>query len=204
MTSESGSNWVLVKWLRWGKWKGAVFLCRPHVATRAIWRSWMQFRRGGKKAEDDTGRSELGCCGLKKGRREVNNFGLVSFAVQWSEREVSAPCSTSDKPPYSKWVDTWALAAVCKIYFLVDGILNSGSLTFEPWRFLYVPPSLTFNNSTWCSLCVECFVRITEQTATFALYIFDWLAFITVVESIYCAVRTGSLYKADYSSSLKS
>ena len=56
-------------------------------------------------------------------------------------------------------------------------------------------------NSTWRSLCVECFVRISEQTATFALY---WLVFITVVESVYCAVRTDSLDKADYVSSLNS
>ena len=62
---------------------------------------------------------------------------------------------------------------------------------------------LTFKNSTCCSLCVECFVRISEQTATFALYSIDWLVFITVVESVYCAVRTDSLYKADYVSSLK-
>ena len=38
---------------------------------------------------------------------------------------------------------------------------------------------------------------------TFALYIINCLVFITVVESVYCAVRTDSLYKADYVSSLK-
>jgi hypothetical protein len=42
-----------------------------------------------------------------------------------------------------------------------------------------------------------CFVWISEQTATFALYIIKWLAFITVVESVYCAVRVDSLYKVD-------
>ena len=68
---------------------------------------------------------------------------------------------------------------------------------------MYVPPGLTFKNSTWRSLCVECFVRISEQTATFALYIINWLVFITVVESVYCAVRTDSLYKADCVSSFK-
>ena len=62
---------------------------------------------------------------------------------------------------------------------------------------------LTFKNSTWCSLCFECFVRISEQTATFALYIINWLVFITVVESVNCAVRTDSLYTADYVSSFK-
>jgi hypothetical protein len=39
---------------------------------------------------------------------------------------------------------------------------------------------------------------MSEQTATFALYIVNWLVFITVVGSVYCAVRTDSLYKADY------
>ena len=49
----------------------------------------------------------------------------------------------------------------------------------------------------------KCFVRISEQTATFALYSINWLVLITVVESVYCTVRTDSLYKADYVSSLK-
>ena len=47
------------------------------------------------------------------------------------------------------------------------------------------------------------FVRISEQTATFALYFINWLVFITAVESVYCAVRTDSLYTSDYVSSLK-
>ena len=44
---------------------------------------------------------------------------------------------------------------------------------------------------------------ISEQTATFALYSIDWLVFITVVKSVYCAVRADSLHKTDYVSSLK-
>ena len=44
---------------------------------------------------------------------------------------------------------------------------------------------------------------ISEQTATFALYIINWLVLITVEGSVYCAVRTDSLYRADYVSSLK-
>jgi hypothetical protein len=39
----------------------------------------------------------------------------------------------------------------------------------KPSSFLYTPPGLTYKNSTWCSLCVECFVRISEQRAAFAL-----------------------------------
>ena len=39
-----------------------------------------------------------------------------------------------------------------------------------------------------------CFVWITEQTVLFPLYIINRLGFITEVESVYCAVRTESLY----------
>ena len=72
-----------------------------------------------------------------------------------------------------------------------------------PSGFFTYHQGLISKNSTWRSLCVECFVQISEQTATFALYIIDWLAFITVVEGVYCAVRPDPLYKADYVSSLK-
>ena len=71
----------------------------------------------------------------------------------------------------------------------------TGTNLLKPSGFFYVPPGLTFKNSTWCPLCVECFVRISEQTTTLALYIFNWLVFITVVESVYSAVRTDSLYR---------
>jgi hypothetical protein len=40
-----------------------------------------------------------------------------------------------------------------------------------------------------------CFVRISEQTATFALQNIKRLVFTTEVESVYSAVRTESLYK---------
>ena len=41
------------------------------------------------------------------------------------------------------------------------------------------------------------------QTATFATYSINWLVFITDMKSVYCAVRTGSLNKAVWASSLK-
>jgi hypothetical protein len=43
-----------------------------------------------------------------------------------------------------------------------------------------------------------CFVPISEQKATFVFYVINWLDFITLVESVYSAVRIDSLYKADY------
>jgi hypothetical protein len=48
-----------------------------------------------------------------------------------------------------------------------------------------------------------CFVRISEQTASFAQNDITWLFFITEVQSVYCAVRAESLYKNEHSSSLK-
>jgi hypothetical protein len=37
----------------------------------------------------------------------------------------------------------------------------------------------------------------------FAVYVINWLVFITVVESVYSVVRNFSLYKADYVSFFK-
>jgi hypothetical protein len=48
-----------------------------------------------------------------------------------------------------------------------------------------------------------CFVRISEQRATFALCNINRLVFITEVESVYSAVRTDFLYKIRHFSSLK-
>ena len=97
-------------------------------------------------------------------------------------------------------------------HFLLSPIspvrLNHTGKTFTihlltPSCFFTYHQGLTLKNSTWFSLGVEGFVRISEQTATFTLYSINWLVFITVVESVYSAVRTDSLYKADYASSSK-
>jgi hypothetical protein len=54
---------------------------------------------------------------------------------------------------------------------------------------------LTFKNSTFCPHSVfTCFVWISEQTAIISVYNINWLVFITETESVYCAVRTGSLH----------
>ena len=64
------------------------------------------------------------------------------------------------------------------------------SQPFKVYRKFYIPPGLTFNG-------LMCFLWLWEQTATFALYIINRLVFITEVESVYCAVRTESLYNTD-------
>jgi hypothetical protein len=64
--------------------------------------------------------------------------------------------------------------------------------------------SLTFSSFTFCpQSALACFVCISEQTATFGLYNINRTVFIKEAESVYCAVRTESLNKTDYFSSLK-
>ena len=54
--------------------------------------------------------------------------------------------------------------------------------------------SLTFSTSTFCPHSVfMCFVWISEQTAIISLYNINWLVFMTEVQCVYCAVRTGPL-----------
>jgi hypothetical protein len=81
--------------------------------------------------------------------------------------------------------------------------INSLILTFKSLQVTLRTTGFNIKKFYMVLACVECFVRISEQTATFALYIINWLDFVTVVERVYCAVRTDSLYKADYVSSLK-
>jgi len=42
--------------------------------------------------------------------------------------------------------------------------------------------------------CIYVFVWISEQTAIISLYNINWLVCLTATESVYCAVRTESLY----------
>jgi hypothetical protein len=64
-------------------------------------------------------------------------------------------------------------------------------LWIKPQWLLYVPPCLTFNNSTFCPHIVfMCFVWISEQTAIISLYNINWLVCVTETECVYCAVRT--------------
>jgi hypothetical protein len=48
-----------------------------------------------------------------------------------------------------------------------------------------------------------CFVFVWEQTATCAIYIKNWLVFITEIKSVYSAVRTGLLNEAVCTPSFK-
>jgi len=72
---------------------------------------------------------------------------------------------------------------------------NALTLKEAQW-LLYVPPGLTFTDSSFCPHSVfMCFVWIWEQTAIISLYNINWLVCIAETESASCAVRTGSLNK---------
>ena len=53
-------------------------------------------------------------------------------------------------------------------YFILACVIIHINL-LTPSGFFTYHQGLTFKYSTWCSLYVECFVRISEETATFAL-----------------------------------
>jgi hypothetical protein len=93
------------------------------------------------------------------------------------------------------------IGEICSHWFYIKScscfVRLSLLLTFQSLEVSVRTTRLNIQNFTWCSLCFECFVRISEQTATCAVHIINWLVFITVVGSVYSAVQTGSLYKAD-------
>jgi len=63
---------------------------------------------------------------------------------------------------------------------------------------VYVPRVLKFGEggeSTFCPHSVfMCFVWISGQRKVISQYSINWLVFITETGSVYCAIRTGSLY----------
>jgi hypothetical protein len=60
--------------------------------------------------------------------------------------------------------------------------------------YIKAPSGLTLKNSTFCPNSVfMCSVWISGQTAIISLYSSNWFVYITDMESVYCAVRAGSL-----------
>jgi hypothetical protein len=69
--------------------------------------------------------------------------------------------------------------------------VRTGSLPSKAQWLLYVPPGLTYKNSTFCPHNVFlCFVWIWEQTTIISLHSVSWLVFVTQTDSVYCAVRS--------------
>jgi len=69
---------------------------------------------------------------------------------------------------------SYILLAMSKKMPRIDGRSGvSGFNLLKPSGFVTYQRVLIFKNSTWCSHRVECFVLVSEQTATLALYIIN-------------------------------
>jgi hypothetical protein len=75
--------------------------------------------------------------------------------------------------------------------------------TFQRLQVTWCTISLTFNNCTLCPHCINVFC-IYLRTNSNLCHLQHKLVSITEMKSVYCAVRTGSVNKADCASDLKS
>ena len=72
------------------------------------------------------------------------------------------------------------------------------ALTFKTCRQFHNVPNVLHSKILHGDyIAFMCFVWLSEQTVTFALYITYRLDFITEVENVHCAVRIESLYSTD-------
>jgi hypothetical protein len=102
------------------------------------------------------------------------------------------------------WIsEQTAIISVCSINWLV--FITETECVYCAVRveylyiYIYIPPGLTFTNSTFCPHSVfMCFVWISEKTAIISLYSINWLVFIIENECVYCAVQMESLYICVY------
>jgi hypothetical protein len=89
----------------------------------------------------------------------------------------------------------WVHLQVSSVTFREDRECEDSekSSELQPYKahwLLYVPPGLTFTNSTFCPNSVLMyFVCNSEQTAIISLYSINLLIFITETGCVYCAVR---------------
>ena len=110
------------------------------------------------------------------------------------------------------FVFTWEQTATCATYSI------NWSVFITEMKSVYSAVRTGSLNKTVCASSLKvniattvrsahtvfmCFVFTWEQTATCATYSINWSVFITEMNSVYSAVRTGSLNKAFCASSLK-
>jgi hypothetical protein len=100
--------------------------------------------------------------------------------------------------------DAWDEVASSQRYIrsLIGSMTRRMKSVVEAEGFCTVPPALTYKNSVFCPQSIYCVLRGSQQTAIISLYSINLSVFITEAESVYCAVRTGSLNQtAAFSSS---
>jgi len=119
--------------------------------------------------------------------RDLEHLNINNYALNLENEH----CVTSDiffVTPQSNTLRHSSQSYINKIQLP----LRSPVVTVRTNRFNV--QKLIHSTRTVYFLCV-CFVWIPDQTAIISLYIINWLVFITETESVYCAARTGSLYK---------
>jgi hypothetical protein len=88
-----------------------------------------------------------------------------------------------DQKYFAQMLQTKRKRTIFLVYFLLLRLTAFEIITsLKAYCLLYVPPGLTFSNSTFCPHSVfMCFVWIWEQTAIISLYSINWLVCITEV-----------------------
>jgi len=76
-------------------------------------------------------------------------------------------------------------------------------LTFKAYRLRDAPTGLTFNNCAFCPHCIYVFCIYLRTNSDLCHLQHKMIGFIAEMKSVYSAVRTGSLNKAVFASSLK-
>jgi hypothetical protein len=120
-------------------------------------------------------------------------------AVGWVAPDVSkgrvilrniCNCSSNYGVSYSKTSTAGICLLTCVVKWLGPSRNVHQRTTVIKWS-LYVPPSLTFTNSTFCPhSCIYVFCVDLRTNSDYVLYSINWLVFITELECVYCAVRS--------------
>jgi len=142
----------------------------------------------------------------------VRTESLNKTVCAWSLKVNIATIVRSVHTVFMCFVFIWEQTATCATYSInwlvsitemksVYSAVRTGSLirTFCAWS-LKVNIATTVRSAHTVFMC---FVFIWEQTATCATYSTNWLVFITEINSVYSAVRTGSLIRTVCAWSLK-
>jgi len=140
-------------------------------------------------------------CKLFRGRTLISTLGISTQSSRFlpnfrhmavMKRNVHKPYHVFRKLSFC--LQLW-LSKFASTFHYIDLLKPSGFLTYHEAIYLKILHGARF--------ALNVFLRMSEQTAAFAVYDIKGLVFITVMESVYSAVRTDSLYRGDYVSTLK-
>jgi hypothetical protein len=136
-------------------------------------------------------------------RSTSQGFFITTGATDWftgSEHLNSCLVSCSlvaehsrDTNPANKFFETF-------VKYKLSGRICYRIHQIQPFKasdLFYVPTALTFRNSLFCPQCIYMFCVDLRTNRNTSLYRINLLVFRNKAESVYCAVRTGSLNQTD-------